>query len=127
MKSTPLSLLIITSLLLCAASKCSDKTADKRILSKIDFDLTNVSDEGMIDGITALDYEFCIPKDETKVNEVKAIIPDVNMPRMAKGRIRCSEDEWLCIVSSSGPDWKKDLYAIASLPYVKKIVATYYE
>jgi len=49
------------------------------------------------------------------------------MPRRAKGRIGCSEDEWLCIVSNHNPGWKERLFAFASLPYVKRIVKTQYE
>lgn len=94
---------------------------------KIEFDYTAVDERGLINGQVALDYEFCIPKDEAKVAEIKKIVPDVLIPLRAKGRIRCSENEWLCIVGTNDQQWKEKLLKIASLSYVKRIVQTHYE
>ena len=104
---------------------CNKSSADNDV-NKIDFDITAIDANGMQGG-TYVDYEFCIPMDEDKVAEVKSIEPDVVMPAKAKGRIRCSEDEFLCIVSTKGEKWKENLNAIASLSYVKRIIQTYYE
>lgn len=112
--------------LVLSGSKCQNDP-DKKIISKIEFDHKAIDDKGLINSEVAIDYEFCIPKDDAKVAEVKKIEPGVQMPRMAKGRIGCSDTEWLCIVSTNGPGWKERLYAIASLPYVKRIVQTHYE
>jgi len=119
--------LLIAAAFCISASQCQEKKADKKVLQKIEFDYASISDEGLINSEVSVDYEFCIPKDDAKVAEIKSIEPDVKMPSMAKGRIGCSKEEWLCIVNTSGPEWKEKLYAIASLPYVKKIVQTYYE
>lgn len=118
--------LLVFCLISISASKCDDQVS-KKTLRKIEFDESVIDDKGMISSDVAVDYEFCIPMDETKVAEVKAIEPDVNMPRMAKGRIGCSKEEYLCIVSTKGAGWKERLYAIASLPYVRRIIQTYYE
>ncbi|MDQ3017991.1 MAG: hypothetical protein M3R25_14865 [Bacteroidota bacterium] len=121
---------ILTIAIIClasmSASKCKDQPS-KEMMNKIEFDYSSVDEKGLLNGTVALDYEFCIPKDEAKVNEIKSIVPNVTMPRMAKGRIKCSEEEWLCIVSTNDASWKEQLYKIASLKYVKKIVPTYYE
>ena len=111
---------------LMSVSKC-DKEASKKTLNKIEFDYSGLDDNGMISSEQAVDYEFCIPREEEKLTEIKSIVPEVTIPGMAKGRIGCSKEEYLCIVSTKGPDWKERLYAIASLPYVKKIIQTYYE
>lgn len=118
---------LITAMYLVVVQKqsCSKSNADKH-LNKIDFDITTIDANGMQGG-TFVDYEFCIPMDEDKVAEVKSIEPEVVMPAKAKGRIRCGEDEFLCIVSTKGEKWKEKLNAIASLPYVKRIIQTYYE
>jgi len=113
-------------LMLLGVSDC-DKSGSKKALRKIEFDHSVLDKDGMLNSEVAVDYEFCIPKDESKVAEVKAIEPDVNMPAMAKGRIGCSKDEYLCIVSTKDDSWKEKLYAIASLPYVRRIIQTYYE
>ncbi len=109
-----------------SASKC-EKQPSREVLEKIEFDYGAVDDKGLANGEVALDYEFCIPKDEAKVTEVRSIVPDVLMPRMAKGRIKCSEQEWLCIVTTNDATWKEKLYRIASLKYVKRILPTHYE
>ena len=119
-------LMFIIGLLFMSVSKC-DKEVSKKTLSKIQFDYSGLDANGMISSDNAVDYEFCIPKEEDKLAEVKSIEPDVKIPAMAKGRIGCSNEEYLCIVSTKGPDWKEKLYAIASLPYVKRIIQTYYE
>ncbi len=119
-------LLTLCCILMMNASKC-DEGVSKKTLRKIDFDYSTINQKGMMDSAVAVDYEFCIPRDDAKIAEVKAIEPNVNMPRMAKGRIGCSDEEYLCIVTTKGTDWKEKLYAIASLPYVKRIIQTYYE
>ncbi len=118
--------LLLAFFVIFSGSKCQDDVS-RKTLSKIEFDYAAVDDKGLMNSEVAIDYEFCIPMDEAKVAEIKAIEPDVKMPRMAKGRIGCSEEELLCIVSTNGPKWKERLYAIASLPYVKRIVQTDYE
>ena len=109
-----------------SASKCRHEPS-KEVLQKIEFDYATVDDKGLANGEVALDYEFCIPKDDAKVKEIQSIVPDVRMPRMAKGRIKCSEEEWLCIVTTNDATWKEKLYKIASLKYVKRIIPTHYE
>lgn len=99
----------------------------KRAHKKIQFEYTVIDDKGYLNGETIIDYEFCIPKDEKKVAGIMAIDSTIAMPRRAKGRIGCSEDEWLCIVSNHSAGWKERLFAIASLPYVKRIIQTHYE
>ena len=112
-------------LMTLTASKCQDVPAD--VQQKIEFDYAAVDDQGLINGEVAIDYEFCIPRDESKVDEVKKIVPDVRIPRMAKGRIGCADDQWLVIVTTNDKQWKSKLMQIASLPYVKRIVQTHYE
>lgn len=123
-----LKILIASALLVStmSTSKCR-KQPNKEILQKIEFDYGAVDDKGLMNGEVSLDYEFCIPKDDAKVNEIKSIVPDVTMPRMAKGRIKCSDQEWLCIVTTNDATWKEKLYRIASLKYVKRIIPTHYE
>ncbi len=118
---------LMTCILLISASDCNEKNISKKPLKKIEFDYSVLDKDGMLTSVAAVDYEFCIPKDDKKVSEIKAIEPNVQIPAMAKGRIGCSKDEYLCIVSTRGDKWKDKLYAIASLPYVKRIIQTHYE
>ena len=117
---------ILAFFVILQGSKCQSEES-KKILNKIQFDYAAVNDKGMVNNNVAIDYEFCIPMDEDKAEEVRKIEPNVVIPRMAKGRIGCSDNEWLCIVSTNDAKWKEKLYAIASLSYVKRIVQTDYE
>ena len=116
----------VITLTAVSASTCQNEPSQE-ILQKIEFDYRAVDDNGLINGEVALDYEFCIPKDDKKVQEIRSIVPDVLMPRRAKGRIKCSEEEWLCIVTTNDNTWKDKLYRLASLNYVKRIIPTHYE
>lgn len=120
-------ILILPAFFLVLSGSKGQDTLSNTVLSKIDFDFSAVDERGLVSSEVAIDYEFCIPMDEAKRAEIRAIEPNVSIPRLAKGRIGCSDQEWLCIVSTNGPQWKERLYAIASLPYVKHIVQTFYE
>ena len=109
-----------------SASKCQDNSS-KEAMNKIEFDPKTVDERGLLNGTVAIDYEFCIPKDENKVEEIESIVADVKIPRMAKGRVGCTDDQWLCIVTTNNEKWKEQLMSIAALPYVKRIVQTHYE
>ncbi len=112
--------------MILSGSKCQTNVSEK-VIQKIGFDFAAVDEKGLINSETSIDYEFCIPMDETMMAKIKAIEPEVQTPRLAKGRIGCSQEEWLCIVTTHGPKWKERLYTIASLPFVQRIVQTDYE
>jgi len=120
-------ILILPSFFLILSGSKGQDTLSSAVLSKIDFDVSAVDDRGLVNSEVALDYEFCIPMNDATRAEILTIEPTVSIPKLAKGRIGCSDQEWLCIVSTNGPKWKERLYAIASLPYVKHIVQTFYE
>lgn len=106
-------------------SGCSPRI-NQQALKKIDFDPQAVDDKGLLHG-TKVDYEFCIPRNEGYLAEIKSIVPEVLISETSQGRIRCGRDEYLCIVSAGDSNWKEKLYAVASLPYVERIIRTYYE
>lgn len=120
------SYLIILVLTTCTAIQCS-RTLSQREQEKIRLDYSNIDAAGLRNGEVAVDYEFCIPAHDDTLNEVKAIEPDVRVLKQAKGRIRCSESEWLCIVNTHDPQWRDKLFAIAALNYVDRIGETFYE
>jgi hypothetical protein len=109
-----------------SGSKCQRNEA-KEILKKIEFDPNTVDNNGRLGSDAAIDYEFCIPQEDAKLAEIRSIEPDVTVPLLAKGRIHCGENEWLCIVSTHDAKWKEKLYRIASLTFVKRIIQTDYE
>jgi hypothetical protein len=117
-------------LLLCflttSASQCSEKI-NKEALAKIQFDYSSLDENGLYRGERSLDYEFCIPATETNRKTILDCESDTRIMEKSKGRIGCAEGQWLCIVSTNDPEWKRKLYKIASLPYVDRIIETVYE
>jgi hypothetical protein len=116
-------LLIIFSTL---AFQCPRKM-QKINQAKIKFDYSALDDSGLRNGEVAVDYEFCIPANEAILDQILKIDPGVRVMKSSKGRIRCTDQQWLCINSTHSPGWKNKLYAIASLDYVERIEETFYE
>ncbi len=113
-------------LVLLTANRCP-KEADESILAKIAFDYSAIDEKGLRGGEVAVDYEFCIPARDAALEEVLKIDSEVRVMQKSKGRIGCTEDQWLCINSTHSAGWKEKLYRIASLEYVKRIQETVYE
>ena len=97
------------------------------MMSKIGFDYSGIDDHGLRNGEAAVDYEFCIPAEETYLNQVMSIAPQIKMMKNSKGRIGCTGQQWLMINSTHSAEWKKQLYAIAYLDFVERIEETFYE
>jgi hypothetical protein len=90
---------------------------------KITFDLSAISPEGLIgnqQSLRSVGYEFCIPAQVDRVNEVKAIDPTVQFSR-SRGRIGCQSHQYLCIGETHQPEWKTVLFKLAGLNYVRRI------
>ena len=94
---------------------------------KIQFAIEAIDENGLRNGEVAVDYEFCIPASDAILQQVLKIDPGVRAMKSSKGRIGCSEQQWLCINSTHGKGWKKKLYAIAALDSVERIQETFYE
>ncbi|QKD84567.1 hypothetical protein HPC62_22395 [Thermoleptolyngbya sichuanensis A183] len=134
-----------------ALLSCSPALAS---LSKISFDLSQVSPEGLVgpaDGGRSLRYEFCIPrsaKHQAEVQalnvnraachiaqrsgakhqaEVQALNPAIEFYPHSPGRIRCSAAQILCMGETHSPNWRETLLNLAQLDYVERIDEFYGE
>ncbi len=77
-------------------------------------------------GKISANYEFCIPAAEKYLSQVKKI--DGTVQRSGgKGRVQCSDKEWMLIGSTHQPNFQRVLFKLASLPFVKDIQETFYE
>lgn len=97
---------------------------------KITFDISAISPEGLIgnpDGLTSVDYEFCIPINERSIVEVFAIDPTIKFYPHSRGRINCNRGQYLCIANTQNSRWKEILLSIAGLDYVERIARFYGE
>jgi hypothetical protein len=81
---------------------------------------------GPADGKVSANYEFCIPAKEKYWRQVQKI--DTTARKSAgKGRVACSNQEWLVIGSTHQPRFQRVLFELASLPFVREIQETFYE
>lgn len=121
-------------LIICIAFfiTCARRTVgeDPKVWQKIKIDFHLLDKDGLSgppDGKTALNFEFCIPKDEKKWRELQKISPDLQKQIGGRGRIGCQADQWLIIGSTHQPQYKRILYELASLPYVARIEPVFWE
>jgi hypothetical protein len=94
------------------------------INQKIRFDLSTFDDDGLYgppDGLRAAAYEFCIPTRDDAASEVAAIDPTVHCYGGSPGRVRCAQDQSLCLGSTHQPDFRSVLTRLAQLEYVERI------
>ena len=119
-------LFLLLVILFSSAFQCPKKT-DKVNQAKIKFDYAAIDDSGLRNGEVAVDYEFCIPADQQILDQVMKIDQGIRVMKSSRGRIGCTDQQWLCINSTHSPGWKNKLYAIASLSYVERIEETFYE
>ncbi len=119
-------LFVLVSMICLSAFQCPRKM-QKIYEAKIQFDYSMIDEQGLRHGEVAVDYEFCIPADEATLREVMKKAPAVRVMKSSQGRIGCTTQQWLCINTTHQPDWKNQLFAIASLSYVDRIKETFYE
>lgn len=125
MYARPLLFLLLV-ILISSAFQCPRKM-NKIHQAKIKFDYSSIDDNGLRNGKVAVDYEFCIPADAAILDQVIKIDQGVRVMKSSKGRIGCTDQQWLCINSTHSAGWKTKLFEIASLSYVERIEETFYE
>ncbi|MBX2841758.1 MAG: hypothetical protein KTR26_08295 [Flammeovirgaceae bacterium] len=116
-------------LLLVLAISCQ-KERETLQMEKINFDLSQLNEDGLVgskDGLRALDYEFCIPDIESFEKEVLSIDPSLKISKGSRGRIGCSQNEFLCIGSTHQDGYLKILEKLTTLHYIEKIDQCLYE
>lgn len=103
---------------------------DPAAWKKIKLDFRSLDAEGLSGkpgGKVALNYEFCIPAEAGMWKQVRKIDSSATLQKGAKGRIGCSEQQWLVIGSTHQKNYQRVLFELASLPYVERIEQTFWE
>ena len=84
----------------CASHVSRNQTKDV-ILKKINIKrLHELNSQGLYgppDGLRALSYEFCIPREQKYVDEIKRIDKSVKISLHSSGRIGCTDKQYLCL------------------------------
>ena len=99
------------------------------IWKKIRLDFRNLDADGLSgkpDGKVAVNYEFCIPNDPKKWKQVRRVDPSA-VRQGGRGRVGCTENQWLIVGSTHQKNYQRILYELASLPYVERIEQTFWE
>ena len=131
---TVLTTFIAFVLIAFLSSSCSENKKlqenDKSIVSKITFNLNLLNDDGLYGspgGLRALDYKFCIPKNEKYKNEVLKIDTTLQIQPGNGNKQGCRSDQYLCFGNTHRKNFRQVLLNLASLEYVKKIEQNYWE
>ena len=98
--------------------------------SKLGFNPSELDEYGLVGpvgGKVALSYEFCVPRDERVVNEVRSIDPSVAIQAGSPGRVGCGPTEVLCVGSTNQTDHLGVLARLCGLEYVNRIERAHFE
>ncbi|BCX02929.1 MAG: hypothetical protein KatS3mg053_0867 [Candidatus Roseilinea sp.] len=104
-----------------------EEQALRRARAKIAFDLNEIDENGLIGPAgdkRSVAYEFCIPREQENLDEVRAIDPSLQCYAESRGRIGCTRDQYLCIGQGGT---RETLLKLASLDYVERIEPFYGE
>ncbi len=118
---------LIPLLLISCHSSRPQPTESER--QKIPFVLSQLDEDGLYGpegGKVALDYEFCIPKEEKYLQEARKIDPSLKV-QSSRGRIGCGKDQYLCLGNTHQKNYRDILYGLARLPYVERIEQAFFE
>lgn len=113
-----------TFTLACQTAKPTLKNTSKENLKKLDFDIHELDDDGLIGpptGKVSIDYQFCIPSGEAYLEKVLAIDPDLKQMRKYIGREGCLEGHVAMMGSTHKPRHKEILLQLAALDFIEKI------
>ena len=114
---------------LCFQAWASERTAE-RTSPKIEIDLAGVNEEGLRGpptGLRAVHYEFCIPAGERYATEVLGVDPTLQVLPKSRGRIGCTNRQLLAVGSTHQQGYREVLERLAALPYITRIVESFFE
>lgn len=119
-------------LLVLAGLACQrkNKTEDPGIWKKIRLDFRQIDAQGLAGpsgGKVAVNYEFCLPANESYWKKVRKIDASAQKYAGSAGRSGCGTGQWLIVGATNQPKYMRVLYELASLPYVEKIEQTFWE
>lgn len=123
-------MMLFISILLTGCSSLQNYQNSKMLEKKIAFDLKQLDADGLYgdkDSKRAMSYEFCIPADIEKANEVMAIDPSAVIYKSSPGRINCSDREYLVMGDTFQKNYIITLQQLSSLKYVTRIVQAHFE
>ncbi|MBL7077604.1 MAG: hypothetical protein ISS31_09035 [Kiritimatiellae bacterium] len=129
-RDTVVSAALCLSLFLFASCARTVQPVGRAGWDKIEFDLGQLDDDGLCgpaEGKVSLAYEFAIPNTGAARAQVAAIDPTVQFMPSSAGRIGARKDQCLCIGETHQADYRKTLQALATLPFIDRIIQCHFE
>ena len=124
-----LAVALFSTIMTIAACRRPPAPEDPTVWNKVRLNFRRLDADGLAGppgGKVAVNYEFCIPADAKTLREVQRI--DTTARRYpGKGRVQCTDQEWLVLGSTHQPRYQRVLYELAALPYVREIQETFWE
>ena len=121
---------LLLLLIIFATTSCTHSINSITVPAKIKFNTDDISNQGLRgtpSSLRAVAYEFCIPSNQTTVEELQAIDPSIVLYPKSRGRINCSDAETLAIGNTHQAQWKSVLFELASQHYIAAIHETVFE
>ena len=121
---------LLIPFVLTGCSSLQNYQANQLLEAKVTFDLKQLDTDGLYgeaDSKRALSYEFCIPADINKVNEVMAIDPSAVVYKSSPGRINCTGNEYLVLGDTFQKGYIVTLKQLTGLDYITRIVQAHFE
>ena len=128
--STLIPCALLAMAMLTGCSTLSSVQTEQNMDQKIGFDLKQLDQDGLYgveDGKRALSYEFCIPANVDRAQEILAIDPSAVIYQSSPGRSGCREDEYLVMGDTFQKEYLQTLEKLVDLPYIKKIIQAHFE
>jgi len=114
----------------CSAVGPVHPSGEDSVSEKIHLDLSRLNEDGLYgppNGLRALSYEFCIPARQDFADDVRAIDHTIQIYPANRGRIGCTNEQYLSVGSTHQPRYRMVLNRLAQLEYVARIDPSYAE
>lgn len=116
----------IWALAACLVAGCAPGTPPAPDpMEKVRVGLAGIDDLGLVgppESRRPVGYEFCVPNEPELRAEVRDLDHTARFVSGAPGAAGCTDEQILVIGSTFGGRWQERLRALATLPYVERIV-----
>jgi hypothetical protein len=99
-------------------------------MSKIDFDVNALNDEGLIgdrSGLVIVNYQFCFVKGVENEKAIRDLDPSISINQTPASGARCRSEEALAQGNTHQANHKQILFSLSNLHYVNKIKRVWFE
>ena len=123
-------LMVIFLVLLCGCATLDTYRAERNFENKVQFDFGRLDQDGLYgvsDGKRALSYEFCIPASLELAQQVMDIDPSVIIYKDSKGRVGCTDQQYLAMGDTFQKEYLVTLQQLVNLNDITRIIEVHFE